>query len=129
MNDIKSDDLLSDDGKQTKRGLLATGGVVGAILASACCVAPLLLLMLGVSGAWIGNLTALEPYKPLFATVALIFIGLGFWQVYFKTKPACDDGSYCARPESALITKAALWFSTVLVGLALTINWWASLFY
>ena len=129
MNDIKSDDLLSDDGKQTKRGLLATGGVVGAILASACCVAPLLLLMLGVSGAWIGNLTALEPYKPLFATVALIFIGLGFWQVYFKTKPACDDGSYCARPESALITKAALWFSTVLVGLALTITWWAPLFY
>ena len=129
MNDIKSDDMLSDDGKQTKRGLLATGGVVGAILASACCVAPLLLLMLGVSGAWIGNLTALEPYKPLFATVALIFIGLGFWQVYFKTKPACDDGSYCARPESALITKAALWFSTVLVGLALTINWWAPLFY
>ncbi len=129
MNDIKSDDLLSDYGKQTKRGLLATGGVVGAILASACCVAPLLLLMLGVSGAWIGNLTALEPYKPLFATVALIFIGLGFWQVYFKTKPACDDGSYCARPESALITKAALWFSTVLVGLALTINWWAPLFY
>ena len=129
MNDIKSDDLLSDDGKQTKRGLLATGGVVGAILASACCVAPLLLLMLGVSGAWIGNLTALEPYKPLFATVALIFIGLGFWQVYFKTKPACDDGSYCARPESALITKAALWFTTVLVGLALTINWWAPLFY
>ena len=129
MNDIKSDDLLSDDGKQTKRGLLATGGVVGAILASACCVAPLLLLMLGVSGAWIGNLTALEPYKPLFATVALIFIGLGFWLVYFETKPACDDGSYCARPESALITKAALWFSTVLVGLALTINWWAPLFY
>ena len=129
MNDIKSDDLLSDDGKQTKRGLLATGGVVGAILASACCVAPLLLLMLGVSGVWIGNLTALEPYKPLFATVALIFIGMGFWLVYFKTKPACDDGSYCARPESALITKAALWFSTVLVGLALTINWWAPLFY
>ena len=88
--------------------------------------------MLGVSGAWIGNLTALEPYKPLFATVALIFIGMGFWLVYFKTKPACDDGSYCARPESALITKAALVIETstaLLVGLALTINWWAPLFY
>ena len=129
MNDIKPDPLSPDDGKQAKGGLLAAGGVTGAILASACCVAPLLLLMLGVSGAWIGNLTALEPYKPLFATVALIFIGLGFWQVYFKTKPACDEGSYCARPESALITKSVLWFSTVLVGLALTINWWASLFY
>ncbi|SOC31024.1 mercuric transporter MerT family protein [Thalassospira xiamenensis] len=129
MNDIKSDILSPEGGKQAKRGLLAAGGVVGAILASACCVAPLLLLMLGVSGAWIGNLTALEPYKPVFATVALVFIGLGFWQVYFRTKPACDEGSYCARPESALITKSALWFSTLLVGLALSINWWAPLFY
>jgi mercuric ion transport protein len=112
-----------------KNGWFAAGGVVGAILASTCCIAPLLLLMLGVSGAWIGNLTALEPYKPIFAGVALVFIGLGFRQVYFKPRVACEDGSYCARPESALITKSALWLSTVLVVLALTINWWAPLFY
>ena len=112
-----------------KKGWFAAGGVVGAILASTCCIAPLVLLMLGVSGAWIGNLTALEPYKTIFAGVALVFIGLGFRQVYFKPKVACEDGSYCARPESALITKSALWLSTVLVVLALTINWWAPLFY
>ena len=112
-----------------KKGWFAAGGVVGAILASTCCVAPLVLLMLGVSGAWIGNLTALEPYKPIFAGVALVFIGLGFRQVYFKVQPVCEDGSYCGRPESALITKSALWLSTVLVVVALTINWWAPLFY
>lgn len=112
-----------------KKGWFAAGGVVGAILASTCCIAPLLLLMLGVSGAWIGNLTALEPYKPVFAGVALVFIGLGFRQIYFKVQPVCEDGSYCARPESALIAKTVLWLSTVLVVLALTINWWASLFY
>jgi mercuric ion transport protein len=42
------------------RGALATGGLA-AILASTCCLGPLVLVALGVSGAWIGNLTLLEP--------------------------------------------------------------------
>ncbi len=88
-----------------------------------------MLLTLGVSGAWIGNLTALEPYKRYFAGVAIVFIGLGFRQIYFKAKPARADGSYCARPESSLFTKTVLWLATVLVVLALTISWWAPLFY
>ena len=110
-------------------GWFAAGGVVGAILASTCCIAPRLLLMLGVSGAWMGNLTALEPYKPYAAAVALVFIGLGFRQVYFKPKGACAEDSYCARPQASRITKSALWLATVLVLLALTISWWAPLFY
>jgi mercuric ion transport protein len=51
------------------RGALYVGGLA-AILASTCCLGPLVLLMLGVSGAWIGNLTALEPYRPLFIVAA-----------------------------------------------------------
>ncbi len=132
MSETKIESVALDAPAQKpdrKKGWFATGSVIGAILASTCCIAPLVLLMLGVSGAWIGNLTALEPYKPIFAGVALVFIGLGFRQVYFKPKVACEDGSYCARPESALITKSALWLSTVLIVLALTINWWAPLFY
>lgn len=119
----------SDNAADRKKGWFAAGGVIGAFLASACCIAPLALLMLGVSGAWIGTLTALEPYKPYFASVALVFVVLGFRQVYFKAKPACVEGSYCAKPQSALITKTALWLATVLVLLALTIDWWAPLFY
>lgn len=112
-----------------KQDWFAAGGLIGAVLASTCCVAPLALLTLGVSGAWVGNLTALEPYKSYFAVVALVFIGLGFWQVYFRQKPACAEGSLCARPHSSRITQATLWSATVLVLLALTINWWAPLFY
>lgn len=118
-----------EENTSRKQGWFATGGVIGAVLASTCCIGPLALLALGVSGAWIGNLTALEPYKPYFAAVALVFIALGFRQVYFRPKPACADGSLCARPQSFRITKAALWSATVLVVLALTINWWAPLFY
>lgn len=108
---------------------LAAGGVAGAILASSCCVLPLALVTLGVSGAWIGNFTALEPYKPVFIAVAAIFIALGFWQVYFRPKPKCEDGSYCARPQSALVTQIVLWLAAALVVLAATIDWWAKFFY
>lgn len=112
-----------------RKGWFAAGGILGAVLASSCCIVPLALVTVGVSGAWIGNLTALEPYKPYFVAVTVVLIGLGFWHVYFKPKPACEDGTYCARPESARLTKAVLWLATVLVLLAITINYWAPLFY
>jgi mercuric ion transport protein len=115
--------------RPARKGWLAAGGVLGAFLASACCVGPLVLLTLGVSGAWIGSLTALEPYKPIFALVALAFIGAGLWQVYFRSATVCEPGSYCARPSSSRIAKTALWGSLVLVLSALTIDWWAPFLY
>lgn len=121
--------LAQSRGSAGRPGWFAAGGIVGAILASSCCVLPLVLLLLGVSGAWIGNLTALEPFKPYFAAAALVFIGLGFWQVYFRRQPDCADDSYCARPRSAMLTKAALWIATALVLIALTTDWWAPYFY
>ncbi len=112
-----------------RKGLLAAGGVLGAVLASACCIGPLVLLTLGISGAWISNLTALEPFKPYFAVATLGLIALGFWQVYGRRKPACEAGSYCASPKSTLIIQIALWAALALVVAALTIDFWAPLFY
>ncbi len=108
---------------------LAGGGIVGAILASSCCIVPLLLVSLGVSGAWVGSLRVLEPYKPVFALITLGFLAAGFWQVYFKKPKPCADGSYCARPESSRLTKTALWAGTAIVIAALTIKYWAPIFY
>ncbi|MEO3427336.1 mercuric transporter MerT family protein [Pelagibius sp. CAU 1746] len=118
-----------DTAPDHRPGWFAAGGVVGAALASACCILPLALLFLGVSGAWIGNLTALQPFKPYFAIVALVFVGLGFRQVYFRTAPDCAAGTRCVRPRSSVIVKSALWIATLLVASALTVNWWAPLFY
>lgn len=108
---------------------IAGGALIGAVLASACCVVPLVLVALGISGAWIANLTALEPYKPYVAAVTLALLGYGFWHVYFKPKPPCEDRTYCARPQSARTTKLALWLGLVVVIIALTLNWWAPYFY
>lgn len=113
-----------------RRGrLLATGGLIGALIASSCCVAPLVLVTLGVSGAWIGNLTALEPYKPYFLTLTALLLAAGFWHVYFKPKRACEDGSYCASPISSRITQAVLWIAAALALLSATDNLWGPLFY
>lgn len=118
----------ASDPNQSHRWL-AAGGVVGAILASTCCIVPLLLVTIGVSGAWIGNLTALEPYSIYFTIAALVFVGLGFWHVYFRKKAECVGGSYCARPESKRITKIALWAAALLLLVNMTMGWWAPLFY
>jgi mercuric ion transport protein len=86
----------------------------------------LVLLTLGISGAWIGNLTA-EPCKPIFAAFALGFIGAGFRQVHLRKPTVCEPGSSCARPASARITRIVLWASLILVLAALTIDGWAPL--
>ena len=75
--------------------------VLAAVVGSLCCVASLVLLTLGISGAWISQLTALEPYRPIFLGVMLIFIGLAFRQLYVV--PArCAPGDACANPSKVI---------------------------
>ncbi len=100
-------------------GLVSLGGIVAALGAASCCVIPFALFTVGVSGAWIGNLTALAPYQPIFAGVTLACLGYGFYLVYRKPKVACPEGSYCAKPSSGRVAKIGLWTATVLVIVAL----------
>ena len=100
-------------------GLMAAGGVLAALTASACCIAPLVLFGLGVSGAWIANLTALAPYQPIFIVVTLGFLVAGFVMAYRKAKAACSIYGTCARPISTSATKIALWSATILIAAAI----------
>ena len=107
----------------------AIGSVLGAALDSSCCVLPLVLVTLGASGAWIGSLSALDPYKGYFAAITLVFLGMGYWQAFRRQEVTCEDGSLCATPRSRSITRLALVVATALVLAAMTIDWWAPLFY
>ena len=69
-------------------------GVLAGIGASICCVGPLVLLALGISGAWIGNLTAMEPYRPVFIGLTLLFLGLAFRKLYLVSQ-VCAPGRPC----------------------------------
>lgn len=132
MRSIDTDRQVQDapnDNQDRQTRWLAIGGIFGAVLASSCCIVPLLLAFAGVSGAWIGTLTELSPYRPYFAIITLALVTAGFWHIYFKPKPVCEEGSYCATPASSQLTKIALWTATLVVLLAITIGWWAPLFY
>ncbi|HET6161293.1 MAG TPA: mercuric transporter MerT family protein [Dongiaceae bacterium] len=107
-----------------KDGALATGSVLAAIGASSCCVLPLAFAFAGVSGAWIGGLTALAPYQPIFLGIGALSVGSGLWRSYGRKQPACD-GPQCGSPSSRRWTKAGLWLGAVLLMISATTKWWA----
>ena len=112
---------------QGGRGTLLAGGVA-AILASTCCLGPLVLITLGFSGAWIGNLTVLEPYRPIFigaALVALFFAGRRIW----RADVACAPGEVCAVPQTKRSYKLLFGVVLTLVLIALAFPYIAPWFY
>jgi len=82
------------------------GGLLAGIAASACCVGPLVLLLLGFSGAWLSNLTALEPYRPIFIGIAFVALFIAYQRIYRpKLEPSCEQGDTCAKPQASNLYK------------------------
>ena len=104
-----------DAGVLRNQKFMAAGGILGALAASSCCILPLVLFSLGVSGAWIGNFTRLAPYQPYFIAATIACLGYGYWLVYRSSKVACADGEACARPMPNRLVKLGLIVATVLV--------------
>ncbi len=74
---------MSNSSTSNRSLLLA---IVAGIGASACCFGPLLLLSLGIGGAWVGNLTAMEPYSRYFTAITLAILGVVFQIISRTTK-------------------------------------------
>jgi len=104
------------------------GGGLAAILASTCCLGPLVLVALGFSGAWIGNLTALEPYRPIFIGAALVALFFA-WRGIFRPAHACKPGDVCAVPRVTTAYKAIFWAVVALVAIAVAFPYVLPLFY
>lgn len=112
---------------QNGRGALFTGGLA-AILASTCCLGQLVLVALGFSGAWIGNLTALEPYRPIFIGAALVALFFA-WRRIFRPVPVCKPGEICAMPQGRTAYKRIFWGVAALVAVALGFPYVMPFFY
>lgn len=113
--------------KKIGRGPLLAGGVA-AILASTCCLGPLLLVALGFSGAWIGNLTVLEPYRPIFIGAGLIALFFAYRRI-FRPARACSPGEVCAVPQVKKAYKVIFWTVATLVVVAIVFPYSLPLFY
>lgn len=120
-------DSPTDPRKDGGRGALLTGGVA-AILASTCCLGPLVLVALGFSGAWIGNLAALEPYRPIFIGVALMAMFFAYRRI-FRPAHDCKPGEVCAMPQVRTTYKLIFWVVAALVVIAVGFPYVLPLFY
>ena len=85
-------------------------------------------ILLGVSGAWIGNLAALEPYRPVFIGVALVALFFAYRRI-FRPAQACAPGEVCAIPQVQTTYKIIFWGVTVLVVIALAFPYVLPFFY
>jgi mercuric ion transport protein len=100
--------------------IAATGGILGALAMTSCCILPLLLFSLGASGAWIGRMGAMYQYKWFFFAFAGASLAYGFWKLYRPGRKTCDAGAACARPINQTLMKIALWASALVVLAALS---------
>ena len=86
------------------------------------------MLSLGFSGAWIANLTLLEPFRPLFIAVALIALGLAARRIW-RPLVDCRPGEVCAVPVVRRGYKLLFIAIGTLVALALAFPYVAHWFY
>jgi mercuric ion transport protein len=88
---------------------VATASIVAATVASACCIGPVVLVLLG-AGTFGASLASLEPYRPIFLGVTTLLLGFAFYAAY-RPMNDCDTCS----PASRRRTKIAVWFAAVVV--------------
>lgn len=109
------------------KGSLAAGALA-AIGASICCVGPLVLLLMGISGAWVANLAALEPMRPFFIGATLLFVALAFRRLYLVPQ-VCEPGTACADPRIVRRQRRRFWMVVVALASLFAVPWMAPLFY
>ncbi|OZA30083.1 MAG: mercury transporter MerT [Hydrogenophilales bacterium 17-61-9] len=101
---------------------------LAAVGASLCCVAPLVLVSLGLGGAWLSTLTELEPYRPIFVVLALGLLALAGHKLY-RQPAVCEPGRACADGGVQRRQRLIFWAVAALLLLLLAFPWYASLFY
>ena len=111
----------------TRSSLLA--GAAAAIGASACRAGPLVLVLIGVSGAWGSRLLALAPLQPFFVAAAVAAFGFAFHRLYLQRGEVCAPGQVCAIPAVRTRQRVICWIFAVAATALMTFPLYAELFY
>ncbi len=114
--------------KRGKAGALGAAGVTG-VLASVCCVGPLVAVSLGVGGALVAGMVAFEPYRPAFIAMALLALGYAGWQIYRSPAAAAESDAFCALPRADRTYKIGFWLVAALAAASIGSPYLAPFFY
>jgi mercuric ion transport protein len=83
-------------------------GVLAGIGATACCFGPLLLVSIGLGGAWAARLQGLSALQPVFIGLTLLFMGFAFYLLYVEPSK-CAPGEVCKVPQVIRRHRIAFW--------------------
>jgi len=83
---------------------------------------------MGIGGAWIGNLTALEPYRPVFIVLVLVFLGLAFSKLYLVPR-SCETDADCIADRTRGTQRLIFWIAAPLLLGLVAVPWLLPLFY
>lgn len=111
-----STDEINRSPDAADKGLLALGGL-GAVLMSACCVLPFVLVMLGLGGAWLANLHALYPYRWVFIGFSAMVLLLA-WRRLYRPRTECGEDEVCAVRAVKRTYRVLFWVIAGLVALS-----------
>ncbi len=117
----EADNTKQDTSSLSKGSLVAS--IITGIAASTCCIGPLVLLALGISGSWISSLSALEPLRPVFIGLTLLFLGLAFRKLYLVPQ-ACAIDAPCATPSSLRKQRIIYWIVTIAILAIIAFPWY-----
>src|SRR5258707_11001100 len=92
-----------------KPTLSSAGGIVTAILASLCCIGPVVLALIGVSS--VGLFSVFEVYRPYLISLTVLLLGVAFYFTYRKREVKCEDGS-CKVERAGVWNKIGVWCAT-----------------
>lgn len=101
-------------------------GILASLVASVCCIGPLILTLLGVSGA--ASLAKLEVLRlPMIILVSILFGVAGF--SLFKNRNSCEPNSLCADPKKFRKMVVFYWVGLLAAILAITSPQWVLLLF
>ena len=107
----------------SKTGFTITGALIAGAAASACCLGPLVLTILGIGGA--ASALALAPYRPYLLVLTAVLLGVAFYVTYRRPARECGPGESCEMPRANRVGKILLWVATVLILLATTFPYYS----
>ncbi|MFQ5709704.1 MAG: mercuric transporter MerT family protein [bacterium] len=94
-----------------KKAVLTTSGsILSALLASLCCIGPVVFSIIGAGS--LGFAAAFEPYRPYLLVLTVLFLGAGFYFTYRKREVKCEDGT-CKVESASTLNKVVLWMAAV----------------
>src|SRR5437867_6623864 len=99
-----------------KNTLASVSGVIVAVLASLCCLAPVAFALVGVGG--IAAFSVFEPYRPYLIGLTIVLIGVGFFFAYRKREVKCEDGT-CKVERAGIWNKVGVWSATLIAASAI----------